>query len=238
MAFNNIFINFESKKIFLGPKGIGMYTDDQNTTLNEQWENQPDSDGYIGQIPWIAIVEIQETNELWSHGKYIGGNINGNTVRIGGETIVVPSMQTETRATGIISSAANLQIDLVWNEIPKAIYDNILNENGTYVVQIEWGKLILSGVFAYKELHQNTQYNILSDCPVINTDCEIPLTPCGFIQPNSGQLFLKLSAGSRTTTERVAGTNIELPTKPSLFIACAASNQPLNNLTFKFRRII
>ena len=238
MAFNNIFINFESKKIFLGPKGIGMYTDDQNTTLNEQWENQPDSDGYIGQIPWIAIVEIRETNEFWSHGKYIGGNINGNTVSIGGSTIDVPSMQTETKNTGIISSASGLHIDLTWSEVPKSIYDNVLKENGTYIVQIEWGKVILSGVFAYKELHNNISYSTINDCPVINTDSEIPLVPCGYIPSNSGQLFLKLSAGSRTTTEHVAGVDIELPTKPSLFIACAASNQPLNNLTFKFRRMI
>lgn len=171
-------------------------------------------------LPATSINFIDETKEIITHGSVFAGLYNVESVQPSGN--------------------AGLTLDLTWHEIPPAVYDSILTEDGTYIIQIQWGQAIYTGIFPYKDLHQdNATYENQNAVPLITTDEEIVLTSCGNIPDTKGRLYLKLKKGTRTTVETVANTQVTITgMRPSLFIACSKPNQTLDGLTFKFRRII
>lgn len=84
MALNKKIINFETKAQFQSANGI-------NTTAIQQslsdCVNVANVGKCIGNIPWRSIVTIQDTHEIWTHGVYIGGYIDNNTIYLGGKSI-------------------------------------------------------------------------------------------------------------------------------------------------------
>ena len=169
-------------------------------------------------LPATSINFIDETKEIITHGSVFAGLYNVESVQPSGN--------------------AGVQLELQWHEIPIGVYDSVLVEDGTYLIQIQWGQAIYTGIFPYKDVHVNTTYTNESQVPRITTDEEIVLTSCGYIPETKGRLYLKLAPGSRKTNETVANVTQQFATKPSLFIATSKTGQELDGLTFKFRRLI
>ena len=172
-------------------------------------------------LPPTTISFIDETKEIITHRSVFAGLYNVQSVQPSGN--------------------ADLPLGLQWEEIPPAVYDSVLKEDGTYIIQIQWGQAIYTGIFPYKDLHvDNATYANYNQVPLITTDEEIVLTSCGNIPDEKGRLYLKLARGTkRTTVETIANTQVTVAgMRPSLFIATSKQNQTLDGLTFKFRRII
>lgn len=171
-------------------------------------------------LPNTSISFIDDTKEIITHGSVFAGIDNIKSTQPSGNAGVV--------------------IGLAWHELPENVYSDVLNKDGTYLIQITWGQAMYTGIFPYKDLHvDNNPYDTIGEVPVITTDEEIVLNSCGYIPDTKGRLYLKLAKGNRTTTETVAGTQMQVRgTRPSLFIATSKTGQELDGLTFKFRRII
>lgn len=60
---NKKFITFDTKARFVGSDGIN------NTGLKQ---DKPEN-GYVGNIPYSAVVFIKDTGEIWTHGEYFCG---------------------------------------------------------------------------------------------------------------------------------------------------------------------
>ena len=182
----------------------------------KHYDNEVNNNG----VPATSINFIDDTKEIITHGSVFAGLYNVQQVQPTGN--------------------AGLTLTLDWHEIPAAVYDSILIEDGTYIIQIQWGQAIYTGIFPYKDLHRDgVSYNNDGAVPLITTDEEIVLTSCGNIPDSKGRLYLKLAKGTRTTQETVANTQVTVRgMRPSLFIACSKPDQQLDGLTFKFRRII
>lgn len=83
MALNKKLINFETKAQFQSANGINKTSIKQSLS---DCVNVESIGKCIGNIPWRSIVTIQDTNEIWTHGVYIGGYIDNNTIYLGGKS--------------------------------------------------------------------------------------------------------------------------------------------------------
>ena len=84
MALNKKIINFETKAQFQSANGINKTTIQQSLS---DCVNVANVGKCIGNIPWRSIVTIQDTHEIWTHGVYIGGYIDNNTIYLGGKSL-------------------------------------------------------------------------------------------------------------------------------------------------------
>ena len=84
MALNKKIINFETKAQFQSANGINKTTIQQSLS---DCVNVESVGKCLGNIPWRSIVTIQDTNEIWTHGVYIGGYIDNGTIYLGGKAL-------------------------------------------------------------------------------------------------------------------------------------------------------
>lgn len=160
---------------------------------------------------------------IWTHGTFYDGRIPVET--------------------GV--STGDFSLTTSWIEIPKGLYSQFFTSSGSYLVQIEFGDLIYTGYIPYKENEYksvlSSNGSFISDNS-INTDCEIPLSLCGY-DDGRGRLFLKIGKGTqRDTSEKDLshpGDSERIATiKPSLFLCSDKNITDISGLTFKFKKLI
>lgn len=79
MAINQKIIHFTSKKVFEGPSGIQIYSDNNQTTKRNPQPIKTKDENIIGKyrygnIPWSCLAIIDDTGEMWTRGKYLNKN--------------------------------------------------------------------------------------------------------------------------------------------------------------------